>query len=428
MLLVGPLYRTKKEAMRYISTLLVLLGFLTLHAQELEDSVTMGPNYTNDIYYSLQDGIVSEVGGANWTVGFYNSAMSAAIMINEGRGVQLWKVTDDITQFDNITDTVGLSSWTVLHDADTTWDSHSAFEDASTGTQSNYGWGEYNFVSHITSGSRIFMLKSINNTYYKVFVEKKETGTFHYRYATLDNSFDTTIVVNVADYLNQNYAYLNMENHSLLERDPSAESWDFLFTRYITNFQGIQFYPVTGVLSNVGTQIAQVNEDPSLADYTGVAFKGSKNIIGDDWKAFDNTTFTFTVFDTITYFVKTEANDIYKLYFTGFAGGSTGKIKFIKEYLTTVSIKDQDLVDVHSIYPNPSKGSVTLVYSVESNESLSLNIYDLMGAKVYQNTLNPSLGLNAQNLSLENIENGVYLVQLSQGNKLSTQKLVINKN
>lgn len=418
--------------MKRYFTLLFLSAISLSFAQEVEDSVSMQPGYTNDVFYSLENGVVSETSGSSWTVAFYNSAMSASIMINDGRGVELYKVTDDISQFAGITDTVGLSTWTQLYGTDTAWSEGSAFEAEPTGGQGNYGWGEYNFVSHVIDGARIFMLKTIDGTYYKVFVVEKETGIFTYRYASLDNSFDTTMVINVPDYLGKSYAYLNMDNHTLQDREPNGDDWDFVFTRYVTDFQGIAYYPVTGVLSNEGVQVAQVNEIPANADYAGVPFLGARNVIGDDWKSFDQNAVppAFVLNDSVTFYVRTKIGDIFKLYFTGFDGSSTGNIKFNKEKVAsgTTAIRDEaSSLAVHNLYPNPTTGTADLVFSSDAKETLELRVFSMLGNTVLQTAITTNIGLNSVRLNLNDVENGVYLVQLGNGTHASTQKLIINK-
>jgi hypothetical protein len=424
------LCKQKKYTMKQIFTLVFIgLSFFSF-AQITEDSVVMQPNYTNDIFYSLKDGEVSEYSGSSWTVAFYNKSQSAAIMINGGRGVELWNVTDDITQFSNITDTVGMSTWSPLYDSDTTWDAFSAFEGESLSGQSNYGWGEYDFNTHAVTGTRIFMLKTINDSYYKVYVVKKEAGVFTYRYASLDNSFDTTMVVSVPDYLNKSYAYLNMDNHTLQDREPDHSDWDFEFTKYIVDYQGIAYYPVTGVISNEGVQIAEVLELPANANYVGAPFKSLRTVIGSDWKTFDQMNNLFTLSDSLTFFVRTEAQDIYKVYFTGFEGGVSGKIKFTKELVAsgpTAIRENNESIDLHKIYPNPTTGSADLIFSSEKIEVMNVRVYSLVGNLVFQANTQTNLGLNSVRINLGEVENGIYLVQLGNGIQTTTQKLVLNK-
>jgi len=421
--------------MKRFFTILFLSALSLSFAQEVEDSISMQPGYTNDVFYSLENGEVSAYSGSSWTVAFYNNAMSAAIMINDGRGVELFKVTDDISQFANITDTIGLSTWTQLYGTNATWRDGSAFEGETTGSPFNYGWGDYDLATKVVSGSRIFMIKTIEDAYYKVYVVKKETGIVTYRYASLDNSFDTTMVINVPDYLNKSYAYLNMDNHTLQDREPNGDEWDFVFTRYVTfvtNPQGSAYYPVVGVFSNEGVEVAEVNDIPANADYAGAPFSGARNVIGDDWKSFDPMAIPpqFVLNDSLTYYVQNQVGDIYKLYFTRFDGSSTGNVRFNKEKVAsgTTSIRDnQPNLDVHTIYPNPSKGSVDLVFSSEEKEKLNLRVYSLLGKLVINSEIVANLGLNSIRLNLNDVENGVYLVQLGNDINTATHKLIVNK-
>ena len=414
--------------MKQIFTFFLLFTFSISFAQVLEDSVIMGPSYTNDIFYSFDNGEVGSYSGASWTVAFYNKSQSGAIMLNGGRGVELWNASDDISQFANIIDTVGIGSWTKLHDTDTTWEKHSAFEGDALNSQWNYGWGDYDISTHIIQGSRIFVLKSIEQNYFKVIVEKKDYGVFHYRYASLDNSFDTTILINTPDYLNKSYAYLDMDNHTLQDREPNHSEWDLLFTKYSTDL-GFAYYPVTGVVSNEGTEVAEIKELPNNASYTAQDFNDSKSVIGSDWKTFDTIANTYHLQDSLTYFVQTENGEIYKLDFIAFEGSSTGKIKFNKELVSagpTSILSSNEALIFHSIYPNPSIGSADIVFSNVIKENITIRVYNLVGNLVYQANADSNIGLNSFRINLEFVENGVYLVQMDNGFFVKTQKLVIN--
>jgi hypothetical protein len=52
-----------------------------------------------------------------------------------------------------------------------------------------------------------------------------------------------------------------------------------------------------------------------------------------DWKPFNMTNFICEIVDSLVYFVKPGNGDVYKLYFTGFDGSTTGIISFVKEKL-----------------------------------------------------------------------------------------------
>jgi len=45
----------------------------------------MGPGYANDIYYSMDEGQIANIPRAGWDIAFYTCAISAGIIINEGK-------------------------------------------------------------------------------------------------------------------------------------------------------------------------------------------------------------------------------------------------------------------------------------------------------------------------------------------------------
>ena len=70
------------------------------------------------------------------------------------------------------------------------------------------------------------------------------------------------------------------------------------------------------------------------------------------------------------------------------------------------------------MYPNPtSNGFVNIKTS--NNEATQVAVYDILGKQVINTTL------SAQRLNVSSLKAGVYAVRLSQGNTVTTKKLVI---
>jgi hypothetical protein len=219
-----------------------------------------------------------------------------------------------------------------------------------------------------------------------------------------------------------------MDNHTLQDREPNHSEWDLLFTKYSADL-GFAYYPVTGVVSNEGIEVAEIKELPNNASYTAQDFNPSKTVIGSDWKTFDTIANTYNLQDSLTYFVQTENGDVYKLHLTAFEGSSSGKIKFNKELVSTGPTGIQssnEVLCLHSIYPNPSIGSADIVFSNTRKENINIRVYNLVGNLVYQANADSNIGLNSFRINLEFVENGVYLVQIDNGFFVKTQKLVIN--
>ena len=78
-------------------------------------------------------------------------------------------------------------------------------------------------------------------------------------------------------------------------------------------------YGVTGVLSNSGVQVAQVDNVPdpnSYSDYLQHTMTSEINIIGYDWKSFDMSTFSYSVEPYRCYFIKDQNDKIWRIVFT----------------------------------------------------------------------------------------------------------------
>lgn len=90
--------------------------------------------------------------------------------------------------------------------------------------------------------------------------------------------------------------------------------------------------------------------------------------------------------------------------------------------ITSVSKHVPSLAD-HSVYPNPSSGSVTLKVAYVAGKSFSFEIFDLSGKKVRE-----ILNIQGSEILIEReaLENGFYLYQLSADGEFFRGKLIFN--
>ena len=81
----------------------------------------------------------------------------------------------------------------------------------------------------------------------------------------------------------------------------------------------------------------------------------------------------------------------------------------------TASVDDQNQLDI-SIYPNPTSDIVF----IEGNYSqLKVVVYDILGKQVMNKSITNSIDISQ-------LEKGVYILQLSDGAKLTTQRIIKN--
>ena len=77
-----------------------------------------------------------------------------------------------------------------------------------------------------------------------------------------------------------------------------------------------------------------------------------------------------------------------------------------------------------SLYPNPNDGSFNVKFNSSSDNAINIAVYDMRGREIftraYQNT-----GLFEQNIQLDAVQSGIYLVTIQDGDKKIVKKIVV---
>lgn len=380
------------------------------------DDVILGAGYTNDVYYSMANGVVSNVPGNNWHLAFSTRAAappmdvmrSVTILANEGRGVSVYKSTQ--TDW-NTFDTVGFTSWVNPHNSDSSWDV-GAFNASRSSNQFDYGWGMYDQQSHDVVGSAIFLVKISANSYKKVRIEKLAFDTqWVFVSSNLDGSDSTYSTISRAGFTGKLFAYHNLNNHTTIDREPSA-AWDLLFTRYgasITQFGQTIFSATTGALHYPTVLSAKVsgNVDDSLT-VDMASFDKKISTIGTDWKENPGPGQpNFLVHDSTAYFVRLTNNKQYKLVFKSFAGSSTGRIAFVVtpvEDAQPVGLFEPVKYNTVSVFPNPASSFVNIEVGGGQH---TINLFDITGQLKKQ-----IISSGTATLELNGLSKGLYFIQV----------------
>jgi subtilisin-like proprotein convertase family protein len=77
-----------------------------------------------------------------------------------------------------------------------------------------------------------------------------------------------------------------------------------------------------------------------------------------------------------------------------------------------------------SLYPNPNNGNFNIKFNSSSSNEINVGVHDMRGRQIYTSTFQ-NTGLIDQNLQLNNVQAGVYLVTVQDGNKKEVKKIVI---
>lgn len=82
-----------------------------------------------------------------------------------------------------------------------------------------------------------------------------------------------------------------------------------------------------------------------------------------------------------------------------------------------LGLDDENLQNV-GMYPNPSNGQL----NISTDRELQITIHDILGKKVFSKD-----GINTEVLDVSHLNNGMYLVNISDGTSMTSKKLIINK-
>lgn len=413
---------------RNLLFLSALISANCLSAQ-VNETVSMSAGYANDNYYTLEDGNEVSIARDNWDIAFASNGLggaSSTIRINGGMGTNCWLYNNDIAQWASVDTTNFDWSANQLVNADASWTT-GAFENTTPASAFDLGWGTYNLVTHAVEGDKIFILKLANGAYKKMIVNSLISGVFSFEYANLNGANSVTSSLTKSDYLDKNFGYYSIQNDQTVDREPLSDSWDILFTKYVTDLGGGTYYPVTGVLANKGISVAQVNNvgNVNTASYLNQTFDSTNiNVLGYDWKSYSFATNSYVITDSLVYFIGTRSGDVFKLVFTDFGGGANGDFIFTKEKVFTVGITEaKETTKILDIYPNPASENLKITFAAKATQT-QLSIYDVSGKEVFHKRVQ-SLGMNQENIDVSNLEKGIYILILTTENSQSTQKIII---
>lgn len=405
-----------KKLLPFAFTVLISMGLL---AQEQKEVVT-GVSYADDVYYSLENGTVTTVQRDNWDIGFVAQVMSVSVLANNGSGVEIYAYPEGgIDDWANV-DTTGMD-WTPLYNSIETWDMGALNANTIPGDDFDYGWGRYNMTSHTITGDSIFIIKTLADSIMKLAIMEKSAtaNTWEFKYAYLDGSNEQVVQLNAADYIDNYFIHYSLDSMKFIDREPAMDDWDMLFTKYYDyNIP----YIVTGVLFNddhiVAQEVRESGMDQSTHNtFVDTAFSDTISIIGSDWKYFDMDAMQYVLLDTVVYYLKKDGGDeidaYYKIYFTGFSGGSfggTGIYNFMQERLTFVSAKDNEVMNLLQVYPNPASERLHVVFDLQGRSDIE--IIDMTGRLVHSTRYDAS-GFTNLSLDISSLKPGIFFIRVS---------------
>lgn len=414
------------------------------------DSATMGSGYSKDVYRKLDNNYSDTTTGNNWTLAFQmipqgGPSSNVAIFANHARqGVNVYSLHYKASaKFASLTaaDTVGRTSQP-LYNSNKTWAAGALNQMSDPSNPFDFSWGAYNITSHNVVGDSLYLLKT-NSGDYKLWVQKYiaspiDSIRYEFRIAKFDGTGDQSVkVYRNNGFTNALFGYYNANDNTILNREPARNNWELAFTRYVEEVtQGpiTAMYPVMGVLTNVGVEVAEVvNADANAAatNYTTAAYSSDINVMGSDWKTFNMQTNAYAVDTTKNYLIKSGiSGKYYQLRFVSFSGGGTGKTVYQFRELGTIPTAVANVegaVTAFMLVPNPTAGETQIMLDVKQGGTARMLVTDAMGRTVQSNVINLKAGLNGYQVSLGNAAAGTYFVTVANGTWSKTAPLLIQK-
>lgn len=95
------------------------------------------------------------------------------------------------------------------------------------------------------------------------------------------------------------------------------------------------------------------------------------------------------------------------------------------QYSKMINIeRKQDQFSLKSLFPNPVNTQLTVVFNNEQKGKVNIEISDLTGRIVYQNSYKAQEGVNQPSIGVSDLTAGIYLLKLSNGNTQLTKRFV----
>tara|TARA_R110002050_G_scaffold162939_1_gene292857 strand:+ start:15102 stop:16340 length:1239 start_codon:yes stop_codon:yes gene_type:complete len=410
-----------KRIIPFILTILVpVFGF------SQADSISYGPGYVNQVWYSFANGEVKTADNTAWDLSFGTGGRNTDIRINDGFGVELYLYPNGDTAAWNTIDTTGLSSWTPRFNSDTSW-SVTAFAAPNT-VHPDYGWGIYNSTTHNVVGDSIYIIKLTDGSFKKLKLGMMQgNGDFNFYYADVDGANEVQGLIKKPSYITKKNVYYSMTTDSIMDLEPAKTDWDIVFTKYNQLQPQGGFYKVSGVLANENRSTAEAREiDLTTVGWFGQDYQSNIGIIGSDWKKFNMTTFQYDIVDSLTYFFVDTNATVWQLTFTDFAGGATGMTKFNTSQVGVLSVDNTPMANrTVNVFPNPAVDHVTISIETEqAQNNVAVTVYSLTGSIVYARTI-PVAGTTNVEFPVSSWQKGMYLVRIGNDANAIVKQLII---
>ena len=93
--------------------------------------------------------------------------------------------------------------------------------------------------------------------------------------------------------------------------------------------------------------------------------------------------------------------------------------------ITQALSNDEFEMSNFALYPNPNKGNFTVQFNSATTNDIEIGVYDIRGRSIFQKVFS-NTGFFSQNIDLNSVESGVYIVTVRDGDKKVVKKITVN--
>ena len=140
-----------------------------------------------------------------------------------------------------------------------------------------------------------------------------------------------------------------------------------------------------------------------------------------------NMTGTFNPSSPLSAFNNKPANGTWQLLTADYWNVDTGTINSwsVEVCTETVTLTSESFgLDNFTLYPNPNNGNFNIQFTSTSSDEIKVNVHDVRGREIYSKSYTNN-GLFNENLQLNNVQSGVYLVTVQDGARKEVKKIVV---
>lgn len=390
-------------------------------------------------FLKLNSSSISNINQIGWDVAFYSDVHEIGGKINDAKGVKLWRIFKDTTNFLSTTLADTGSNQFYNNDSFAYLGALDTIYTGSTTLFFNIGIGKfYTDPSYSAVPNRFFIIKKSDGSFGKFYVSYINR-IFTIRYANIDNSGDKTINITKQPEKNLQYKYINFSTSDTTGAfEPQKFDWDLVFRKYfkgnkeqplgiMTNnsYNLIRFSNVAGLPVDylkygiVSTECYEVLGDPSTVTYNGSLstmepISRLNNQIADKWL---NTSTQQPIINK-SYYLRDKGGNLWHLVFTTYnATTNTIEIAY-KDKGNVASIQSKLINSEFSIYQQ----NQSLI--IESNADISsekqIQLFDLSGKIIKSSKFKNSIELN-----VSEFQNSIIFVKIISNKTSHSYKYLV---